>query len=145
MLKTVLKTKFLPKETIHYLCIIKNKKRQMKNIINKPVLATILATLIVGVIVGRLTVNNNHDVTCGAESTVATDLVKGGVYEKEFYKNSSDPFAKVEKDTIVILDLQESKRNGYTYAKWTYQKWNDTTRFISTDVLYLSENTKRIK
>ena len=145
MLKTMLKTKFYSSQTINYICIIKIKIIHMKKFITTPVLIATIGSIVIGVLLGRMTVDYNHDVTCVSEKQNTALLVKGGVYEKEFYKNSSDPFAKVEKDTIVILDLQESKRNGYTYAKWTYQKWNDTTRFISTDALYLSENTKRIK
>ena len=117
----------------------------MKKIITTPVLVTFIVTLLTGLLLGRLIVTDNHDVTCDKEQTVSSDLVKGGVYEKEFFKDCSDPFAQVKKDTIVILDLQQSKRKRAIYAKWTYLKWNDTTRFISSEVSYLSENTKRIK
>jgi hypothetical protein len=123
---------------------------------------SIKTTIVVGVVLSGLIVsylvsNNNHDVTCVSNNnnnnhdvTCVTkndnfDITKDGVYLKEFYKDSDDPFTKVNKDTIRILDIQESKRNGKFYVKWTFTKWNDTTRYISSELSYIAENTIRIK
>jgi hypothetical protein len=73
-------------------------------------------------------------------------VLKGATYTKSFFNDENDPFLKPILDTVTVLDLQKSKKDANTiYVKFTFDKWKDTTQFISTELNYFSIGLKRIK
>ena len=73
-------------------------------------------------------------------------LKKGGVYVKKFGLNLNDPFSKPDIDTITILDLKSSyKDNNLIYVKWTFNKWKDTSRYISSEMDYMVKDIQELK
>ena len=126
----------------------------MKKLIN-PVSA-ILAAMLVGIFIGYFVSNKSQSTqTTKVENSkpivIKTEphefsLKKGGVYVKQFNLDSNDPFAVSVIDTITVLDFQSSSKNSdLIYVKWTFNKWNDSSRFISSELSYLAKNMKELK
>lgn len=126
----------------------------MKKLTN-PVFA-ILGALILGISIGYFVSKSNKTIEQSKNDTSKSIIVqndnkefslkKGGVYVKQFNVDLNDPFSQSIKDTITVLDLQSSPKNSdLIYVKWTFNKWKDSTRYISTELDYLIKNIKEIR
>ena len=117
--------------------------------------SSILLGLGIGYIFGKsitygIIKESKHDVEFKSEhlknKSLTFDLRKGGVYLKKFNFDYDDPFSKTMTDTITILDFKTSPRNpDLIYAKWTFNRWKDSTKYISSDVKFLSQDIEEIK
>lgn len=130
----------------------------MKNL-NLPILIiTSLSSLVMGFSIAMIfnssqkpNSNKNsklyHDVELKTEYLDSTvDITKGKSYVKVFCDDEKDPFSKTTFDTITILDIKKSKFNSdLIYVKWTFNKWRDTSKFISSEYKYLESSIKKIK
>jgi hypothetical protein len=126
----------------------------MKKLTN-PVFA-ILGALILGISIGYFVSKSNKTIEQSKNDTSKSIIVqndnkefslkKGGVYVKQFNVDLNDPFSQSITDTITVLDLQSSPKNSdLIYVKWTFNKWKDSTRYISTELDYLIKNIKELR
>lgn len=79
--------------------------------------------------------------------SVSDILIKRGkVYVRDFVIDVNDPFGQKCTDTVTVLDLKSSpSKDNLVYVKWTFNKWNDTTKYISSEINYFTKGLRELK
>lgn len=116
-------------------------------------LCIVVLAILIGIYVGSIFDSKTEQIVAKKVDTSIADIKseefevkKGCIYAKSFSMDSNDPFTESRIDTIKILELASSNKEPYkVYVKWTFTRWNDTTRYLSTPLEYLSRDIKEIK
>lgn len=72
-------------------------------------------------------------------------VTKGEVYVRDFVNDINDPFGKKSTDTVTVIDLKSSTTEDLVYVKWTFNRWNDTSKYISSPLDFFIKGLRKVK
>lgn len=112
-------------------------------------LCVVLLTGLIGFTIGFKVSESNvqKEVSAKIDTVLTSDIMvkKGNVYVRDFVIDINDPFGQKCSDTVTVLDLKTStSKDNLVYVKWTFNKWNDTTKYISSELNFFTKGLRKL-